>query len=122
MGGQPETVCGREGCGTRFVPDDGGGDAPALYCGQACRRAAKKKRQRRARQLAACTAMNKQAWTDGPAATLAAARYESQFGGHRYPYECPCGVWHLTSQPPDARKRARDIKLILFGEATEAGR
>ncbi len=106
-------ICER--CGTGFAPRESGG-SPVRYCSKTCKRAAKAKRARQRDILAACAERDKQAWTDEHAATLAAARYEQQFGGHRYPYECACGWWHLTKVHPDDLKRAANIKLILFGE------
>jgi hypothetical protein len=113
-----------EHCGAVFCWDGAdqvflGGDERKRYCSQACKRNAKNKRHdlrgSHIRRLSVCAGQGKQRWTDEHAASLAAARWEQQFGSRRYPYECACGWWHITKVPPGAHKRAADIKRILFG-------
>lgn len=73
--------------------------------------------RRRRNSLAACAEKDKVRYEDKRTADLAAGRYEREFGGHRYPYECDCGSWHLTKLPPGAVERAEALKRALFGES-----
>src|ERR1700704_2853510 len=114
-----------EHCGAVFCWDGADqvflGAGEKRFCSQACKRNARNKRhgQRESHRLrlSACAEQGKQRWTDERAASIAAGRWEQQFGSRRYAYECACGWWHITKVPPDACKRAADIKRILFGAA-----
>jgi hypothetical protein len=77
--------------------------------------AAREAAQNHAR-LAACAEKDKLRYENERAAALAAGSNEVRHGSRTYPYECPCGYWHLTSQPPDAKQRAEALKRALFGE------
>jgi hypothetical protein len=120
-------ICER--CGTVFCWDEA--DEGTLcgvrrrYCSKTCRARAARDRSRKhtrtRRALAACTDKAKHWYEDERDALLAAARYERLHGERRYPYECPCGTWHLTSEPPDHRQKADAIKLALFGSVKGIG-
>lgn len=68
-------------------------------------------------RLEACTEKGKLRYEDERSAALAAGSHELRYGNRTYPYECPCGSWHLTREPPDARQRAEELKRVLFGSA-----
>jgi hypothetical protein len=103
-------------CGTAFRWVQYGSPARE-YCSYRHAGLARAKKIRdQQRSLAACAEKGKLRYEDERTAARAAGRYELRFGGRRYPYECPCGSWHLTTEPPDAREKADALKRILFGE------
>jgi hypothetical protein len=112
-------ICQR--CGTVFCWDDadeGRASGPKLYCSATCkhRKTPGYQRQRhRRRQLVLCRRQNKTAYDTELIATATAnlLRRERRWSG--YPYECACGSWHLTSQPPESRQMAEALKRALSG-------
>jgi hypothetical protein len=131
--------CEHCGAGFRQIKDTA---AEKKYCSQTHAKAASKARTRPARRdareaelrvareaaqqaarLAACAEKNKPRYADERSASIHAGTLEIRYARRQYPYECPCGFWHLTTEPPDARERAEALKRTLFREAgTRASR
>jgi hypothetical protein len=97
-------VCER--CGTVFCWDGADeviiGGPRKRYCSNACQHSAAKARAVRAKhqtqvQLQMCRERPKTGYATMESALLAVA--ELRRIPPLYPYECPCGWWHLTSQP-----------------------
>ena len=104
-----------ERCGTVFCWDDADEAVLAwdedgfpaevfrkLYCGPNCRvKASRKRRKVIGPQLRACLTRpeRKQKFASEEDALLTAARVRTQSRRWLYPYKCPCGFWHLTSNP-----------------------
>ena len=95
-----------EHCGCVFCWDeaDEGGDRPRRYCSRACRKNALKARGIRTHhrtqvRLRMCRERPKTGYVTREAALLAVAQLRRIPPMH--PYECPCGAWHLTSEPSE---------------------
>jgi hypothetical protein len=72
------------------------------YCSQTCQRAAARRKQHQTLvRLQMCRERPKPGYVTREAASLAAG----QLGRipPLYPYACPCGRWHLTSEAQAAR-------------------
>lgn len=101
-----------EHCRTVFCWDEADtvflGAGPACYCSRACKKNAARGRRRRRKtqgaraqhqeqvRLRMCADRPKPEYATREDAWLAAARLGRV--SPLYPYECPCGGWHLTSQ------------------------
>jgi hypothetical protein len=96
-------ICER--CGTVFCWDGADevlvGGPRKRYCDDICAKKASKARPHRIKvQLRMCSERPKPGYATREAALQAAAQLQRIPTLH--PYECPCGFWHLTSEPPDA--------------------
>jgi hypothetical protein len=111
-----------EYCGCFFCwdeADEGGtqGGVRKRYCSRTCQKhgaASWSRNLRKRRRLAACTARGKTSYPTERDAFGGAAKFERLHGGRIYTYECPCGAWHLTSEPPGADEKAIALKRALF--------
>lgn len=59
-----------------------------------------------------CPTPAKSRYATNQAADSAASRVQIPIGQHLRPYECPCGWWHLTSQPGPATPNDATIQTV----------
>jgi hypothetical protein len=90
-------ICERPGCGTVFCWDE----ADETACGTPRKRFCSTLCQKKASaQRAACAARSKRRFESRDKARDEAKRVWRQARLRKYPYECACGWWHLTSERP----------------------
>jgi hypothetical protein len=136
-------VC--EHCGTVFCWDNADiaslGGSRKRFCSKSCKTSASNKRtgvralstqakrseRRLARRLEACRERGKPQYGSETLAKTTALRLYAAKGWMLYPYNCPCGFWHLTSEKPadvDEGEFFRSFESPAFRdwEARAAGR
>lgn len=59
-----------------------------------------------------CPTPDKSRYATNQAADNAASRVQIPIGQHLRPYECPCGWWHLTSQPGPATPNDDTVQTV----------
>lgn len=120
-------ICERRGCGTVFCDDLA--DESALggqrkrYCSPQCAKKsspsairARRRWLQKQKQLSACIRRDKKRYPDQQRAAIDADMANYRNNVILYPYECACGWWHLTSEPPEGHAMAQALKAALSRE------
>lgn len=118
-----------EHCGTVFCWDEADlvflGAPRRRYCCTNCAKRASAKRtgarsrqQLRAEQRDSCMQRGKVVFEDASAAVKSVEAIYKNHDLQMYPYECVCGWWHLSKQPPERKEMERALKRVLFAEGS----